>query len=70
MLPDELETINANLASFSPEALSRGLQVITTNLQTFKKTPIPQLPLELTVIELIHAPCDNFDQEARGQQNK
>lgn len=54
MLPDELESISANLASFKPEDLSRGLSVITENLQLFKKTPIPQLPLELTVIELIH----------------
>lgn len=56
MLPDELEAINAHLVSFSQEDLSRGMQVITANLQTFKKTPIPQLPLELTVIELMQNP--------------
>lgn len=53
MLPDEHEAITARLAAFSPADLSRGLDVIMANLQSFKKTPIPQLPLELTVIELI-----------------
>jgi DNA polymerase-3 subunit gamma/tau len=54
MLPDELEAISAHLASFGPQDLSRGLQVITANMWAFKKTPIPQLPLELTIIDLIH----------------
>ncbi len=54
MLPDELECISANLASFAPQDLSRGLGVITENLLLFKKTPIPQLPLEITVVDLIH----------------
>ncbi len=54
MLPDELEAIEAHLPSFETRDLSRGLDVIFTNLQSFKKTPIPQLPLEVTVIELIN----------------
>lgn len=54
MLPDELEAVSTNLVSFTPQDLSRGLQVITANLSAFKKPPIPQLPLELTVIDLIH----------------
>ncbi len=54
MLPDELEAVSSHLASFTPQDLSRGLQVITSNLSAFKKTPISQLPLELTVIDLIH----------------
>ncbi len=54
MLPDEFECISANLDLFRTEDLSRGLNVITENMQLFKKTPIPQLPLELTVIDLIH----------------
>ena len=53
MLPDECECIAANLAHFSEANLSHGLNVILSNLQSFKKTPIPQLPLELTVMELI-----------------
>lgn len=54
MLPDEYECISANLASFEAQDLSRGLDIILQNLQSFRKTPIPQLPLELTVIELIN----------------
>lgn len=54
MLPDEFECIERNLASCSHADLSRGMDVIFRNLPLFKKTPIPQLPLELTVIELIN----------------
>ena len=54
MLPDEYECITTNLARFEAQDLSRGLDVILQNLQSFRKTPIPQLPLELTVIELIN----------------
>lgn len=52
MLPDEKEAIASNLTSFSPEDLARGLRIISDNMQRFKKSPLPQLPLELTVIEL------------------
>ncbi len=55
MLPDELEIISAHLADLSEQELSRGVRVITDNLQQFKRTPIPQLPLELTIVELIHS---------------
>ena len=54
MLPDEYECIAANLANFSESDLSRGLDTIITNIQSFKKVPIPQLPLELTVVELVN----------------
>ena len=54
MLPDEHECIEAHLALFTESDLSRAIRIITDNLQQFKKTPIPQLPLELTVVELIH----------------
>lgn len=53
MLPDELECIAANLAHFNEANLSRGLQIIFQNMQQFRKTPIPQLPLEVTVVELM-----------------
>ncbi len=52
LLPDESECIAAHLASFGPGELSRAMGVISQNMQQFKKTPIPQLPLELTVMEL------------------
>lgn len=53
MLPDECECIEAHLPSFQAADLSRGMNVIFQNIQSFKHTPIAQLPLELTVIELI-----------------
>lgn len=55
MLADEQECIVANLAKFEAGELSRGLEIITTNMQSFRRSPIPQLPLELTVIELINS---------------
>ena len=54
LLPDEFECITAHLAIFSPAQLSRAVTTIFQNMQLFKKMSIPQLPLELTVIELIH----------------
>ncbi|OGZ99184.1 MAG: DNA polymerase III, subunit gamma and tau [Candidatus Sungbacteria bacterium RIFCSPHIGHO2_02_FULL_47_11] len=55
LLPDELECINANLDAFGEQELSRGINIIFQNMQDFKRTPIPQLPLEVTVIELINS---------------
>lgn len=54
MLTDELECITEHLPAFTENQLSRGMDIIFQNMQSFKKTPIPSLPLELTVIELIH----------------
>ena len=53
LLPDEYEHITAHLAAFTPANLARSVNLIFDNLQRFKRTPIPQLPLELTVIELM-----------------
>ena len=53
MLPDEYECLVANLAAFGPQELSRGLNIIFENMLNFRKSPLPQLPLEITVIELI-----------------
>jgi DNA polymerase-3 subunit gamma/tau len=53
MLPDELECLTENLSGFDAGELSRAVNVIFENIQYFKKTPIPQLPLELMVVELI-----------------
>lgn len=52
MLPDEYACITANLGMFQEGELVRGLEVIFNNMQQLRKSPIPQLPLELTVIEL------------------
>jgi len=54
MLPDEYECLAANLHFFSEDDLSRGLNVIFQNMQTFRRSPIPQLPLEITLIEIIN----------------
>ena len=54
LLPDEAEHIEKTLTSFSSTELSRGITILFHHIQNFKKTPIPQLPLELAVIELIH----------------
>ena len=56
LLPDESECINAHLNSFDAQSLSRAMRVISENMQAFKKIPIPQLPLEITITELITAP--------------
>jgi len=52
-LPDECAIITQHLPLFASGELSRAMHVISQNMSQFKKTPIPQLPLELTVIELI-----------------
>jgi DNA polymerase III subunit gamma/tau len=65
MLPDEFEAISAHLPAFSHNDLSRGLKVIFENLQSFRHAPIPQLPLEVTIIELIqNQKLDSKSQEA------
>ena len=51
-LPDETACITAHLPLFAPGELPSALNTISQNIQQFKKTPIPQLPLELTVMEL------------------
>ena len=54
-LPDEFECITKHLGAFTPHALTQATTVIFQNMQSFKKMPIPQLPLELTVVEIISA---------------
>jgi hypothetical protein len=55
LLSDELECVSANLPRFSEKYLARAIEVIFQNTQSFKRTPIPQLPLELALVELISA---------------
>lgn len=52
-LPDERECISTHLHLFSRESLARATSIIFDNIQRFKKTPIPQLPLEITIVELV-----------------
>lgn len=58
-LPDELEAIEKNLPAFSASDISRGLEVIFSNMAAFRRSPIPQLPLEITVVELIAGGGEN-----------
>ena len=59
LLPDEVEHIERSIGAFAATDLSRGINILFGHLQNFKKTPIPQLPLELAVIELIHGTEEN-----------
>ncbi len=52
-LPDELQCIAAHLAAFAPHALPHAVTTIFQNMQSFKKMPIPQLPLELSIVQII-----------------
>ncbi|MDP3770268.1 MAG: DNA polymerase III subunit gamma/tau [Candidatus Sungbacteria bacterium] len=52
-LPDEMECITAALPLFTVPHLTHAVTTIFQNMQSFKKMPIPQLPLELTIVELI-----------------
>ena len=54
-LPDEFECITKHLGAFTSHALTQATTLIFQNMQSFKKMPIPQLPLELTVVEIISA---------------
>ena len=58
LLPDEYECIAAHLGAFTREELARGVEVIFTHSQRFKRTPIPQLPLELMIVELTNTAKD------------
>ncbi|TSC67413.1 MAG: DNA polymerase III subunit gamma/tau [Parcubacteria group bacterium Gr01-1014_66] len=53
VLPDELEHIKSHLPSFTKEQLASAVARILENMQRFRRTPLPQLPLEVTVMELM-----------------
>ena len=55
LLPDEFECITQHLGAFTQSSLTAAVTTIFQNTQSFKKMPIPQLPLELTVVEIISA---------------
>ncbi|MDP3710844.1 MAG: DNA polymerase III subunit gamma/tau [bacterium] len=52
LLPDEIECISKNIVNLNPEYLSRAVSLISENMQSFRKSHLPQLPLEITVVEL------------------
>lgn len=51
-LPDEMECITNHLSLFTAPQLTQAVTTIFQNMQQFKKSPIPQLALELTIVEL------------------
>lgn len=51
-LPDEMECIKANLPLMTREGIARGVEILFDNLQRFRTSPIPQLPLELAVVAM------------------
>lgn len=53
LLPDELVHLETHLGAFTPESLTRGINVILENMSALRDTPFPQLPLELTILEII-----------------
>lgn len=54
-LPDEMECITTHLLSFTAPQLAHAATITFQNMQQFKKSPIPQLGLEVTVVEIISA---------------
>lgn len=53
LLPDECTRIAECLPLFTLGDIASSIHAISRNMSQFKQNPIPQLPLELTVIELI-----------------
>ena len=52
LLPDEIESIQQNLVHFGTGEISRAINVIFDTVQRFRRSPFPQLPLELAIVEL------------------
>ncbi|MDP3772574.1 MAG: DNA polymerase III subunit gamma/tau [bacterium] len=52
LLPDEMEAILRYLPTIPEAQLTHAVRTISDNLMRFKNNPIPQLPLEVTIVEL------------------
>ncbi len=53
MLQDEYDALTSGLGAFSASELSAALDIFMRNLEFFRTSPIPQLPLELSVVEIV-----------------
>lgn len=53
LLPEEIDCLRKNLMYFNEEQLKKGVDIIFQNITIFRKSPIPQLPLELSIVEII-----------------
>lgn len=54
LTPDQLETVKKQADSFSLEKITKTLKTFMTAQLDIKRTPIPSLPLELAVVEIIN----------------
>lgn len=54
LTPDQLETVKVQADSFSLPKITRALKIFMTAQLDIKRTPIPSLPLELAVVEIIN----------------
>jgi DNA polymerase-3 subunit gamma/tau len=55
LLPQEIEFLKANLDKWSQEGLSRALNALMDAHLRMKQSPIPELPLELAIVEITTA---------------
>ncbi len=52
--PDQLETIKTQADGFSLDTITRALKIFMNAQLDIKRTPIPSLPLELAVVDIIN----------------
>ena len=49
---EDLDFLKQHLALFSGERLTNGIKIILASQELLKKSPIPELPLEMAVYEI------------------
>ncbi|RJQ36340.1 DNA polymerase III subunit gamma/tau [Candidatus Parcubacteria bacterium] len=59
MLPEGREALAAHLAAYSANDLARAIAALIDAAELAKRSPIPQLPLELALVEIINADQEN-----------
>lgn len=52
LLPEEIEFLKSEIGKWKEKELSDGLTILLEALSRFKQSPIPELPLELAIIEI------------------
>ena len=52
--PDQFEVLKAQAEKFSLDSASRAIKIFMTAQNNIKRSPIPSLPLELAVVEIIN----------------
>ena len=51
--PDQFEALKSQAEKFSLDSVSRAIKIFMTAQNDIKRSPIPSLPLELAVVEVI-----------------